>query len=76
MCTRDIGLTGSLKDPLISVWGENAGGDSDKVTVFTDNLAVSADIGRRLLKREEVERGEAEGCCLFTVTQSVCLSTS
>ncbi len=67
-CAADIGLTGSLKDLLISVWGENAAGDFDKVSVFTDNWALSTDIGRRLLKRE-VERGEAEGHRLFTVTQ-------
>lgn len=45
MCTGDIGLTGSLKDPLISVWGENTDCDFDKVSVFTDNLALTLGAG-------------------------------
>lgn len=75
MCAGHTGLTGSLRDLLISVRGENAASDFDEVSVFTENLAVSGDIGRRLLKRE-VECEEAEGSCLFTVTQTVCLSAS
>lgn len=75
VCAGLNGLTGSLRDLLISVREENAASDFDEVSVFTDNLAVSGDIGRRLLKRG-VEREEAEGSCLFTVTQTVCLSAS
>lgn len=73
MCAGHIGLTGSLRDLLISVREEDAASDFHEVSVFTDNL--SGDIVRRLLKRE-VEREEAEGSCLFTVTQTVCLSAS
>lgn len=75
MCAGHIGLTGSLRDLLISVQEEDAASDFHEVSVFTDNLALSGDIVRRLLKRK-VEREEAEGSCLFTVTQTVCLSAS